>query len=192
MILPHLSMLIVILTLSFFLVRIFTYCKVIFINLSIASEPLMQASLDTKECNNVLLIADNEYQSTIKYIMVPLVIALINVVTIWGLSFADIPITQLHIIISVILTTGVITKILNLNTYPIWLIEWTSLLISTRDDINLSIVHGRLVDIKTELDAIIKGKEISPTELNKLKYEGMILSKTAEQLAINIQSHNKH
>lgn len=181
-------MIFVITILSFYTFRIFTFCKILFINLSLASNPLIADKLKSIEHQQTFILAEQEYQIHTKYIIIT-IISIINIITILILNINNVNIAQSYLMISAIITTIILYLTIYTNIYPNWLINWTSLLQYTKDDVNLNIIRNRLIHIKQELNEVINGKIIPPHELTNLKHESILLSKTAEQLANNITNY---
>lgn len=191
MLIPYLSMILILIIIGYYTKKINNYCLILFTNLQLASEPLIQDKLNNYQCKKAFNLADEEYKDTL-FLLYPLMLSFVNLLVMGGLIVADIPLTEIHITISVLITAGALTEAILLDTFPPWLFNWSLTLITTRDEINLSIIQNRLIDIKTELTDIISGKDISPTKLNELKYEGLELAQTAEDLLKQIQERSQY
>lgn len=180
----HISMIIISFITSLTIIKAFTYLKILSINLNLASEPAIKEKINSKAANTAFNIAANQFH-TWKKIWFPLSIAsLLGSFIIWILFSLDIQPTDIELLISTLTISISWAKILPTNLKQQWLYDWTILLQSAKDEVNLEYLQQRLQFIRQQLQDVINGKQISPSELYQLKYEGLYLSKEAEQYKI--------
>ena len=182
MITLHLTMLFISFISILTTLKSYAYLKLLTINLTLASEPSIKAKLD--DTNPATHIAFNmalkEYHSWKTYWLPQTYMVLIYLIALWYSFTIDSPVEQFYIIFASLWAATIFTKIFTTNIFPTWLHNWTFLLQSVRDEVNLEYLEHRLTFIKSELEAVLNGKYLPPSELNKLKYEGLFLAKEAE------------
>lgn len=191
MLITYLSMLLILIVIGYYTKKINTYCLILFTNIQIASEPLLQDKLNNYQHKTAFKLANNEFNHSM-FLFYSLIGTFANLVVMTILVTNDTILDPLYIVASALLTANILTEAILLNTLPSWLFNWSITILSSRDAFNLSIIQNRLIDIKTELTDIISGKDISPTKLNELKHEGIKLSQTAEYITKQIQERSQY
>lgn len=159
------------------------YCKILFTNLSIASQPNISRKLNNLTQSKTFRKAEIEYSFYLYIILPATTLSLITTLTIWTLASLNQTIPQIPLILATILISTTITKSLTSNLHPTWLHNWTILLLNTQDELYIESLQQQLNEIHNTLTNIIKGNiSLTEPELTQLKCKGLTLAKQTSEL----------
>lgn len=181
----HLVMAAIIIISGMIIAKSYTYINMLAINLALASDPQIQTKVKDPATSTAFQLATYEYRIWKSLWFPQTWLLTINMIWIWyGLATESIA-DQAYLTFIAIWGATLFTKILTTNIFPRWLYHWHILLHIAVEEVNLEYMETRLQEIRSQLQAVINGKQIPPQELAQLKYEGLFLSKQTEQYKKN-------
>lgn len=186
----HLSMsiitsLTILSTLSFY-----KYLIILHQNISLALQPQIQQQLSNNQhFISALNKAISNHFMYARIFLPTSILSIIASITIWiTLSLEYIIPIELSTILTIIIATS-LTKLFTQQQFPKWFFHWSKLIHTTRDEINLQLLHTKLLEVHTKLLEVINGKQLTETELNQLKFESLFLTQQAELLTKQLDQY---